>query len=91
MTWDQISGFVQRILMFGGGFAVAKGWISEQLMVQIVGGIIAAGGLLWGVKVNTKSSLVQSVTQMPEVNSQKLVAAIEDPDLKQVARENATL
>lgn len=69
ITWDQISGLLQRILMFAGGLAVGKGWISEELMTQIVGAIIGIGGILWGVKVNTKTALVQSVNAMPEVQA----------------------
>lgn len=61
ISWDQISGLVQRVLMFGGGIAVGKGWISEQLMVQIVGALVGVFGVLWGVKVNTQASLVESV------------------------------
>jgi hypothetical protein len=86
ISWDQISGLVQRVLMFAGGFVVAKGWISEELMIQIVGALVGLGGILWGVKVNTQSALVASVTAMPEVDSNKLAAAISDPSLKDAAR-----
>lgn len=64
ISWDQISGLVQRALMFAGGFAVAKGWISEQLMVQIVGALVGVFGVLWGVKSNTQTALVGSVAAM---------------------------
>lgn len=66
-TKDQILGFLQRVLMFGGGVAVGKGWISEQLMMQIVGAIIAIAGIAWGVAINTKSSLIARVDSIPEV------------------------
>ena len=68
ISWDQISGVVQRLLMFGGGIAVGKGWISNELMIQIVGAIISIGGVLWGVKSNTSTALVQSVEALPETS-----------------------
>lgn len=67
ITWAQISGIVQRILMFAGGLAVGKGWISEELMVQIVGAAMSIAGILWGVKNNTPAALVSTVNSMPEV------------------------
>lgn len=67
LSWDQVSGFIQRLLMFGGGIAVGRGWISQELMVQIVGALIGIGGVLWGIKVNTQAALVQSVNAIPSV------------------------
>ena len=86
ISWDQISGLIQRIFMFAGGIAVGKGWIGQELMVQIVGAVVGIIGVLWGVKVNTEASLVASVTAIPAVDSRALANAISDPDLKQAAK-----
>lgn len=61
MKWDQIASILRHILTFGGGFAVAKGWISEQTMVSIVGAIITIGGAIWGVVNKTDSSIAASI------------------------------
>lgn len=67
ISWDQISGFVQRTLMFLGGLAVGKGWVSEQLMIQLVGVAMGIIGFLWGIGSNTEKSLVKSVDAIPSV------------------------
>ena len=61
VAWEQISGLVQRALMFGAGVAVAKGWIGEAGATQIVGGLVAFLGVIWSVKVNTTKALTESV------------------------------
>lgn len=67
LTWAQVSGLLQRVLMFGGGFAVAKGWISQELLVQIVGALVGLGGVAWGAWVNREASRVQSAASIPGV------------------------
>lgn len=67
VAWEQISGLVQRGLMFGAGFVVAKGWISEAGAVQIVGGLVAFLGTLWSLKVNTTTALTESVKNLEGV------------------------
>ena len=67
VAWEQISGLVQRGLMFGAGFLVAKGWISEAGATQIVGGLIVIFGTLWSIKVNTTKALTTSVKDLEGV------------------------
>lgn len=67
VAWEQISGLVQRALMFGAGFLVAKGWISEAGAAQIVGGLLAFLGAVWSVKVNTPTALTVSVKNLEGV------------------------
>lgn len=81
VAWEQVSGLVQRLLMFGAGIAVAKGWISEVAAAQIVGGIIAFAGVLWGIKVNTSASLVASVDGLEQVQGVVTKPTIEGREL----------
>jgi hypothetical protein len=67
VAWEQISGLVQRGLMFGAGVVVAKGWVSEAGATQIVGGLLAIIGTVWSVKVNTTTALTESVKNLDGV------------------------
>jgi hypothetical protein len=72
MNWEQISSILRHILTFGGGFVVAKGWISETVMLEIVGVIITIGGAVWAMFNKTSNSIVNSAAALPEVQSIKL-------------------
>lgn len=72
MNWEQISSILRHILTFGGGFVVAKGWISETLMLELVGAAITVGGAIWAMFNKTSASIVASAAALPEVQSIKL-------------------
>lgn len=72
MNWEQISSILRHILTFGGGFIVAKGWISADALPGIVGGIITVGGVVWGMFNKTSNAIVASAAALPEVQSIKL-------------------
>ncbi len=72
MNWEQVSSILRHILTFGGGFVVAKGWISETLMLEIVGVIVTVGGAVWAMFNKTDSSIVASAAALPDVQSIKL-------------------
>jgi len=72
MNWEQISSILRHILTFGGGFVVAKGWISETLMLELVGVAITVGGAIWAMFNKTSAAIVASAAALPEVQSIKL-------------------
>ena len=72
MSWEQISSILRHILTFGGGFVVAKGWISAEALPGIVGAIITVGGVVWGMFNKTSAAIVASAAALPEVQSIKL-------------------
>jgi hypothetical protein len=61
VAWEQISGLVQRALMFGAGFAVARGIISVEQATLLVGALVTILGVLWSIKINTSAALTASV------------------------------
>lgn len=67
MNWEQISSILRHILTFGGGFVVAKGWVSAEAMTGIVGAIITIGGVIWGLFNKTDSSLAASAQKIDGV------------------------
>ena len=72
MSWEQISSILRHILTFGGGFVVAKGWVSETVMMQIIGAIISIGGVVWGAFNRTSNSIINQAAALPVVQSIKL-------------------
>jgi hypothetical protein len=97
MTQDQIMGVVRWAIPFLGGMAVGKGWLTTaqvgeltDAVLGLVGPIMAAAGVIWSIKANSKPSIIASATNMTEVDSKKLAAAISDPALKEVAKNGDT-
>ncbi|MBR1198813.1 hypothetical protein JQ574_22715 [Bradyrhizobium sp. AUGA SZCCT0158] len=83
MNWEQISSILRHILTFGGGFIVAKGWISADALPGIVGAMITIGGVIWGMFNKTESSIVASAAALPGttvVTTPALAAAVTSPD-----------
>ena len=50
MTGEQAWGIARTILAFGGGIAVSKGWISNEMLTAILGGIGTLFVGIWSVK-----------------------------------------
>jgi hypothetical protein len=49
MLRDSVLSFVRHLLTFGGGFAIAKGWVDEATMQMAVGSIVTLAGIAWGI------------------------------------------
>lgn len=54
MNKTQVLGIIRHLLTFGGGFVVAKGWGSEALVTEVVGGIVAITGAIWSAAAPEK-------------------------------------
>lgn len=92
MTQDQVMGIVRWFVPFVGGIAVGKGYLTTaqladltNVILQLVGPLMAAGGVIWSIKANSKSSIIQSASAMPEVKSM----TITDPKLAEAAKTSA--
>ncbi|HUP80487.1 MAG TPA: hypothetical protein VM260_18205 [Pirellula sp.] len=93
MTADQIMGLLRQVLPVLGALAVSFGWIAPDKVAPITANILAVagpammlGGTIWAILANSKTSIIKSATKMDEVDSNKLAAAITDPQLKAVAK-----
>lgn len=83
MSWEQISSILRHILTFGGGFIVAKGWLSDATVQQLIGAIITVGGAIWAVYNKTPSSIVASAAALPGttvVTTPALAASVPSAD-----------
>jgi hypothetical protein len=49
MNKNKILGIVRHVLTFGGGFAVAKGWLDEASIEQVTGAIVTLVGTAWSI------------------------------------------
>lgn len=47
MNWDTIQQLVRIIMQVVAGFLVAKGYITQEMGVTLVGAIVSIGGVAW--------------------------------------------
>lgn len=46
---DKILGIIRHVLTFGGGYLVAKGYVDEASVQDIIGGVVAIVGAVWSI------------------------------------------
>lgn len=46
---EKILGIIRHLLTFGGGFLVAKGYIDEASVGELVGAIVTVIGTVWSI------------------------------------------
>jgi hypothetical protein len=89
---DQLSGQLRNYLQIISSSLTTLGiitvnqgelWVSLIMAGFGIFGMATSAFLVW--KANKKESIIASATNMPEVDSKKLAAAITDPELKAVA------
>mgnify|MGYP001811022370 CR=1 FL=1 len=49
MLRDSVLSFVRHLLTFGGGFAIAKGWVDTGTLELAVGAVVTLAGVVWGI------------------------------------------
>ena len=47
MNKEQVLGIVRHVLTFAGGFIVAKGWIDQGVLPEVIGAVITIVGAVW--------------------------------------------
>jgi hypothetical protein len=47
---EKTLGIIRHILTFAGGLIVTKGYISESLVEELIGGIVTIIGTIWSIK-----------------------------------------
>lgn len=65
LTWDQISGLLDRVVLVVLTYAVSKGYITSADVGPIAAAILALGGAIWGWWVNRPKAIVQSAAALP--------------------------
>jgi len=54
MKKDQVLGLIRHTLTFVGGLLVAKGFIDETIVTEIIGGVITLVGAFWSLVEKAK-------------------------------------
>lgn len=44
-----IAGIIRHVLTAVGGYLVAKGWVDESTLPEVIGAIITIGGVVWSI------------------------------------------
>jgi hypothetical protein len=52
---EQLLGIVRHTLTFIGGIFIAKGFIDEGILNELMGGAIALTGAIWSIVVKNKA------------------------------------
>jgi hypothetical protein len=47
--WDTIQQVIRIAMQFVGGWLVSKGILTEELAVQLTGGILSIAGVIWWI------------------------------------------
>lgn len=55
MNKEAIIGLIRHVLTFGGGFAIAKGWVDEPTLTAAVGAVVTLVGAALSVINKNKS------------------------------------
>lgn len=71
LTWDQISGPLDRVVLILLTFLVTKGYISTQDVAGYAALILGVIGAIYGWWVNRPKAILQSAAALPDV--QKVV------------------
>lgn len=66
---DQIKNLITQLLTGIGAYFVGRGWISNDLLMQIVPGVVTLVGIGYSIYLNLNSSKIASVAAMPEVKT----------------------
>ena len=65
MTWDQVSGPLDRVILMALAWAVGKGFITNADVAPIAGALLALAGAGYGWWVNRPKAIVQSAAALP--------------------------
>lgn len=54
MTWDTVQQFLRIIMQAIGGMLLAKGYLSEDMVVLLTGGVLNLANVAWWAYWNSK-------------------------------------
>jgi hypothetical protein len=49
MNKEQVLGIVRHVLTFVGGVVIAKGFLEEGVVAEIIGGTLTVVGAVWSI------------------------------------------
>lgn len=72
MTQDQLLAVLRQLLSFGGGFAVARGWLTNEQLTAVAGLIPPMVAIWWVWRRSSPGGQIAAVAANPDVS--KIVA-----------------
>lgn len=57
LTKERVMGLARHLLTFGGGFAVAQGYVSEADLPEVIGAIVTLVGVVWSIAAPEKAKV----------------------------------
>lgn len=67
MSWLQIAGILRAILTFAGGYLVARGWITADMLPEVIAAVLTIGAVVWSLVTHSPSSTVASAAAIVNV------------------------
>ena len=71
MSWapsgEQIAGVVRSVGLIAGTLLVAKGWVSEAQLQEVLGYVVNLVMVLWSLKSNSPSSIITKAAETDNV------------------------
>lgn len=67
MTQDQFLAVLRQLLSFTGGFAVARGWLTNEQLTALAGLVPPLVAIWWVWRKASPSSQIASVAANPDV------------------------
>ncbi len=66
MTKEMFLGFFRHLLTFGGGFAVAKGYVDDSTMMEVIAALVTLVGAGWSIfQKKTQAAAVETALKTP--------------------------
>lgn len=67
MTQDQVLAVLRQLLSFGGGFVVAKGWLTSEQLTALAGLLPPVVAIVWVFRKSSPSAQIAAVAANPTV------------------------
>lgn len=55
LTKEQLLGIVRHSMTFIGGIFIAKGFIDETILTELMGGVLTTTGAIWSIISKNKA------------------------------------
>lgn len=86
MTQDQILAVLRQLLSFGGGFVVAKGWLTSEQLTALAGLLPPLIAIVWVFRKSSPAAQIEAAAKNPDVSKivTKADVAAASPSIKVV-------